>query len=52
MCKDGADKGEDLQLKKGRNGTEPGEKTSLGKGLYNVVAIDEFLPDVLLERIE
>jgi hypothetical protein len=48
---DGADKGEDVELKEGRNGIESGEKVSLGKGLYNVMAIDEFLQGVLLEEI-
>ena len=31
---------------------EPGKKIPLGKGSHDVVAIDEFLPSVLLERID
>lgn len=51
LFEDGADKREDVVSKGGRKVAKPVEKVFLNKGLYNVIVIEEFLPDLLPKRI-
>lgn len=52
LLEDGADKYKDIDWKIGRKGAEPGEKISLGEGLYDIIVVDEFSLSLLLDGID
>ena len=52
LLEDNTNEFKDIALKGFRKNTQPGEKISLGKSVYNIMIINKYLLGALLEGID